>query len=206
MAELTVRFEKAADAPVCRVVARRRTGRPLPVSSMGGATRLPHDLATFVVERELGLRGGFFNLTAHGAIFRSSRRRMTRPGRALILDHRAELDDAERAVNAAHAEWRAGRHTAVTAVLADADRAWAALAPGAALELTWPILPLPRPGVTSADRGARRGARRGRPTGVRHRRGGRASAGQVGVISCQPRGSMVQTRRVTGPRTSPSAL
>jgi hypothetical protein len=141
--DLTVRFEKVADSPVCRVVARRRTGKPFPVSAMGGASRLPHDLATFVVERELGLRGGFVNLTAHGAIFRSSRRRPTKPGRALIVVHRAELDAAEHAVNAAHADWRAGRDTPATAALAAADRAWAALAPGESLDLTWPTLPLP---------------------------------------------------------------
>jgi hypothetical protein len=98
--ELWVRFEKVTGAPVCRVVAWRRTGKPFPVSCMGGASRLPHDLGTFVVERELGLSGGFFDLTAHGAIFRSSGRRMTKPGRALILAHRTELDEAENAVNA----------------------------------------------------------------------------------------------------------
>ena len=102
--DLTVRFEKGASG--CRVEAWRRTGKPFPVSTMGGATGLPHDLVTFVVERELGLSGGFFNLTAHGAIFRSSRRRFTRPGRALIAAHRADLDAAERTVE--HHRQRAG--------------------------------------------------------------------------------------------------
>ena len=104
--DLTVRFEKGASG--CRVEAWRRTGKPFPVSTMGGATGLPHDLVTFVVERELGLNGGFFNLTAHGAIFRSSRRRFTRPGRALIAAHRADLDAAERTVNTTANAWRAG--------------------------------------------------------------------------------------------------
>jgi hypothetical protein len=141
--ELWVRFEKVTGAPVCRVVAWRRTGKQFPVSCMGGASRLPHDLGTFVVERELRLRGGFFNLTAHGAIFRSSRRRMTRPGRALILAHRTELNDAENAVNAAQASWKAGRITPVAAALTEADRAWADLPSGGSLELIWPTLPLP---------------------------------------------------------------
>jgi hypothetical protein len=141
--ELWVRFEKVDGAPACRVVAWRRTGKPFPVSCMGGASRLPHDLGTFVVERELALRGGFFNLTAHGAIFRSSGRRMTTPGRALILAHRAELDEAEKAVNAAQAAWRAGRPTPAAAALTEADRAWADLSSGGSLELSWTTFPLP---------------------------------------------------------------
>ena len=107
---MRVWFEMVADAPVCRVVARRRTGPPFPVSAMGGAFRLPHDLGTFVVERELGLRGGFCRVP-----------------------------------------------------------------------------------LTSA----------GRPGG---RRALGKCAGYMGVISCQPRGSIVQVRRSTGPRISPSAL
>jgi len=139
--DLTVRFEKGT--AVCRVEARRRTGKPFPVSTMGGAAGLPHDLVTLVVERELGLRGGFFNLTAHGAIFRSSRRRFTRPGRALIAAHRADLDGAEHAVNAAAGAWRAGRPTPAATALDAAERDWSGLPVGDALELTWPTLPLP---------------------------------------------------------------
>jgi hypothetical protein len=152
---MTVRFEKVDGASACRVTARRAVGKPFPVSCMGGATRLPHDLATFVVERELGVRGGFFNLTAHGAIFRSSKRPFTRPGRQLIAEHRAELDAAETLVNAEQDAWRAGRPTPVAAVLDEADRAWAALPAGAALELTWPRLPLPGRQAATA-RSARR--------------------------------------------------
>ena len=136
--DLTVRFQKGVGG--CRVEAWRRTGKPFPVSTMGGATGLPHDLVTFVVERELGLNGGFFNLTAHGATFRSSRRRFTRPGRALIAAHRADLDAAERAVNTTANAWRAGRPTPV---LDAAEDAWSGLAVGESIELTWPTLPLP---------------------------------------------------------------
>jgi hypothetical protein len=141
-ADLTVRFEKGAR--LCRVVARRRSGPEFAVSHLGdGSGRMPHDLVTFVVERELGLRGGFFNLTARGATFRSSRRRFTRPGRTLIATHRAELDAAERAVNATADAWRSGRPTPVRAALDATDRAWAALPVGGVLELTWRTLPLP---------------------------------------------------------------
>jgi hypothetical protein len=145
--DLTVRFQKGAGG--CRVEARRRTGKPFPVSTMGGATGLPHDLVTFVVERELGLNGGFFNLTAHGGIFRSSRRRFTRPGRALIAAHRADLDEAERTVNTTANAWRAGRPTPA---LDAAAEEWSGLAVGESIELTWLTLPLPG---SSAQRGRR---------------------------------------------------
>jgi hypothetical protein len=166
--DLTVRFQKGAS--VCRVEAWRRTGKPFPVSTMGGGTGLPHDLVTFVVERELGLCGGFFNLTAHGAIFRSSRRRFTRPGRALIAAHRADLDAAERTVNATADTWRAGRPTSASAALDAAASAWSGLAVGESIELTWPTLPLPgsaarRPGHRGSAHGrsAPSPARSGRP-------------------------------------------
>ena len=150
--DLTVRFEKGASG--CRVEALRRTGKPFPVSTMGGATGLPHDLVTFVVERELGLSGGFFNLTAHGAIFRSSRRRFTRPGRALIAVHRADLDAAERTVNTTANAWRAGRPTPA---LDAAAAAWSGLAVGESIELTWRTLPLPGPPARRPGRRVRVG-------------------------------------------------
>src|SRR5215217_3589690 len=79
---MTVWFEKTTHNQ-CVVTARARDRKPFAVSHMAGTRRMPHDLATFVVERELAIAGGFFNLVAHGAIFRSSGRRPTRPGRAI---------------------------------------------------------------------------------------------------------------------------
>jgi hypothetical protein len=155
--DLTVRFEKGAGW--CRVEARRRTGKPFPVSTMGGATGLPHDLVTFVVERELGLAGGFVNLTAHGAIFRSSRRRFTRPGRALIAAHRADLDEAERTVNTTAYAWREGRPTPSNAALDAAAAAWSGLPVGGSIELVWTTLPLPGSGTRRAGRGRVRSGR-----------------------------------------------
>ena len=151
--DLTVRFEKGARG--CRVEAWRRTGKPFPVSTMGGATGLPRDLVTFVVERELGLDGGFFNLTAHGAIFRSSRRRFTKPGRALIVAHRADLDEAERTVNTTASAWRDGRPTPANAALDEAAAAWSDLAVGESIELVWTTLPLPGSAARRSVRAAR---------------------------------------------------
>src|SRR5215213_3284240 len=133
---MTVRFEKTTHNH-CVVTARARDRKPFAVSHMAGTMRIPHDLATFVVERELAIAGGFFNLVAHGAIFRSSGRRPTRPGRAVIVANRAELEVAVRMVHQEQELWGALLSTAVGAVRTDADRRWEALPAGEAFELAW---------------------------------------------------------------------
>jgi len=154
---MTVRFEKTTTNQ-CRVIAWARDRKPFPVSHMAGVSRLPHDVATFVIERELSIAGGFFNLVAHGAVFRSSGRRITRPGRALIVANRTSLEEAERQVHRVESLW--GRQLATPAgpALTDADDRWRALEPGAGFELTWNRLPLSaRPAArTDSDRHPRR--------------------------------------------------
>jgi len=75
------------------VLAIRTYDRPL---------GLPHDLAHYVVERELGLAWGFWGLIAAGATFTSVTRctGRTRPhhqeeGQWLIKQHRDDLTEAE---------------------------------------------------------------------------------------------------------------
>jgi hypothetical protein len=154
---MTVRFEKTEDG-LCEVTAWAHDRAPFRVSLMGGGRgpRTPHDLVTFVVERELGLAGGFFNLTAHGATFRSHGRRRTRPGRDLILANRSALDDAERTVHAHEDAWAAGRPTPAGSELAAAADRWRALAPGESFELDWPRLPLTARPSRRAERRPRR--------------------------------------------------
>jgi hypothetical protein len=156
---LTVRFEKT-DTNQCVVTAWARDRKAFPVSHMAGASRMPHDLATFVIERNLSIAGGFFNLVAHGAVFRSSGRRITRSGRALIVANRAALEDAERTVHQAHSMW--GRHLPTPAgpALTDTDERWRALDPGGFFELAWYRLPLPARAAARRNR-AHRTRRRG---------------------------------------------
>ena len=151
---MTVRFEKTTHNQ-CVVTARARDRKPFAVSHMAGTMRMPHDLAAFVVERELAIAGGFFNLVAHGAIFRSSGRRPTRPGRAIIVANRAALDEAERTVHHHQELWGANLPTPVGAALTDADRRWQTLPEGEAFELAWTRLPLPVRPAGCADRGHR---------------------------------------------------
>ena len=158
---MTVRFEKTSTNQ-CLVTAWARDRKPFPVSHMAGASRIPHDLATFVIEQQLSLAGGFFNLVAHGAVFRSSGRRITRPGRAVIVANRAALDEAERAVNEVQSQWEANLPTRSGLCLTEADERWRALDPGAGFELAWQRLPLPvRPSEPrSHDRHLRRAGSR----------------------------------------------
>lgn len=156
---LTVRFEKT-DTNQCVVTARSRDRKPFAVSHMAGALRIPHDLATFVIERELSIAGGFFNLIAHGAVFHSSGRRVTRSGRALIIANRAALEDAERIVHETQSLWSRHLPTVAGPALTEADDRWRALDPGGGFDLTWCRLPLPARPAARTDR-ARHLRRRG---------------------------------------------
>ena len=140
---MTVRFERSTDDRCCLVTAWAHDRRPFRVSGMAGTAGLPHDLSTFAVEQALGLAGGFFNLTAHRATFRSSGLRPTRPGRAVIAAHRLELDAAERAVHGAEGAWRRGEAPAGATALDRVDQLWHDLAPGEHAELIWRRLALP---------------------------------------------------------------
>ena len=107
---------------------------------MGGARpdRLPHDLLQYLVEAATEYEHGFWDLVSKGATFRSMGRRRTKPGRALIAQHRGEIRAAEGLPNAHVAAWRGGEHTPVTTALDTAARQWAALSVGDRLVFRWP--------------------------------------------------------------------
>jgi hypothetical protein len=110
-----------------------RTRVPGPTMAAGGD--LPHDLVTFVIERELGIDRGFWGSVAEGATFRSLRRKRTPQGRAVIDRNRPALDDAEQRVNAAYTAWRAGRPNAALDAMLER---WRALDEGGSLVVEWP--------------------------------------------------------------------
>jgi hypothetical protein len=121
-------------------------------------SELPHDLAHFVVEANLGLKEGFWNLVANGATFKSIGRRRTKPGRQLIAAHREALNDAEKVVNAHVDAWRDGRPTTVGPALKAMLARWRALRVGEELVVEWPTRRLPR-----ASTRVRIAPRQGRP-------------------------------------------
>lgn len=122
----------------CQWVATRPPRTRIPGSYMPAGRHLPHDLAQYVVEAATSMTDGFWGLIARGATFRSTGRRVTKPGRALILAHRAELDRAEVTANATIAAWHAGEPTPASDALDAALRQWRDLAPGERLVFEWP--------------------------------------------------------------------
>jgi hypothetical protein len=145
---MKVMFSKSDGGRLCSWRAELPRHRRLQGSTM--ATRaaridLPHDLAQFVVEATIGLEEGFWNLVANGATFKSLGRRQTKPGRQLIAAHRAELNEAEKVVNAHVAAWRDGDPTPVGPALDAMLARWRALRVGEELVVEWPTWRLPRP-------------------------------------------------------------
>jgi hypothetical protein len=67
----------------------------VPGTLMGFGTEAPHDRVQYVIEAATGYDVGFWGLVARGATFRSTGRRRTRPGRAIIAAHRDELRVSE---------------------------------------------------------------------------------------------------------------
>ena len=114
----------------------KRTVVPGTVMAVGGG--LPHDLAQYVIEAATRYEHGFWGLVAMGATFKSTGRKRTKPGRAVIADHRQQLIDSEALAGAHLAQWAAGAATPVTAALNAADRRWRALQIGERLVFEWP--------------------------------------------------------------------
>ena len=106
---------------------------------MAAGADLPHDLATFVIEQTLGIEHGFWGCVADGATFRTTGRKRTPQGKAVIDRHADELTAAERTVNEIHFGWRAGRPTPADAELDAMLQRWQGLAEGEEIQLEWPL-------------------------------------------------------------------
>jgi len=112
--------------------------RRIPGALMGYGNGLPHDLAQYVIEAATGYENGFWGLVARGATFKSTGRRRTRPGRAIIARHRADIAASERLAGLQLAAWKAGARTPVATALAQAMDQWHGLGRGATLVFDWP--------------------------------------------------------------------
>lgn len=139
---MQVTFTKAAhakDYPVWVAKVGRRVVRG---SGLGSdPRRLPHDVVTLIVERELGITDGFFGTVAAGGTFRSMAKPRSTFGRTVIARNRPGLMAAEHAVNAEYQAWVRGGATTCRAALDRAHCEWMALPPGGQLALDW--LPTP---------------------------------------------------------------
>jgi hypothetical protein len=67
----------------CGWEALRET-HAVPGAYMGVDNRIPHDLAQFVIEAETRYANGLCGSISTGATFKSTGRRRTKPGRAII--------------------------------------------------------------------------------------------------------------------------
>ena len=124
---------------------------------MSAGGDLPHDLFHFVIESELGIRYGFWGCVAAGATFRTTGRKRTPQGIAVIRAHARELDESEARVNDAYARWRRGEPTPPGAALDRALAAWRRLGEGEELVLEWNGRSVgPRPGSEARPAGRRR--------------------------------------------------
>lgn len=141
---MEVRFTKGKGGRTCGWVAVRPPRSRVPGPTMAAGGDLPHDLATFVIEQALGIEHGFWGCVADGATFRSLGRRRTEPGKAVIREHLAELDDAERRVNQVYGAWRRGEPTDVDDAIETMLAAWRAVPVDGELVLTWVAAPRSR--------------------------------------------------------------
>ena len=134
-------FYKRTEQRLTYWEAVRNKRTRVPGSSMAlGRGGMPHDLQHLVVEAAAGLDDGFWGSVAAGATFRSTGRKRTRPGRAVIARNRNGIAAAEQATGRHVAEWLAGRRTPVTEALARFDRLWRDLPAEGSFTVEWPTL------------------------------------------------------------------
>src|SRR5438552_10363117 len=137
---MRVAFYKIDEGRLCGWTAAPPRRRRFMGTTMASGRDLPHDLAQFVVERELGLEYGFWGVLARGGSFKSvPGRRQTQPGRQIIRAHRAELEDAEALVNAQVNAWKTGLVRPTGAALDAMLVRWRDLAVGDELHLNWAV-------------------------------------------------------------------
>jgi hypothetical protein len=105
---------------------------------MAAGKDIPHDLAQYVIEAAAGYHNGFWDLVAKGATFKSTGRRRTKPGRAVIADHREDLAGSEKLAGLYLQLWKAGEAGPVASALDRALTQWQRLQTGQRLVFDWP--------------------------------------------------------------------
>ena len=139
---MQVTFTKMRDAKHCPVWIATLGKRRIEGSHLGSDPRhLPHDIVTLVVERELGIRDGFFGTVAAGGVFRSMAGTQKPSRRTAIARNRPTLDQAEHLVHRHWDAWLAGQPTPCSRALDDAYDRWKRVPPGGTLTLDFLDLP-----------------------------------------------------------------
>jgi len=141
MAAMTVTFSKLTERRLSYWEAVRGKRTRIPGSAMAlGRGDMPHDLSQLVVEAATGMTDGFWGSIAQGATFKSTGRKRTSAGRAVIAKNRKALAEAERLAGQHLASWRSGRKDAVTRELERIDEIWRSVPAEGSLTILWPTL------------------------------------------------------------------
>lgn len=105
-----------------------------------GRGGMPHDLLQMLVEGAVGLDDGFWASVAAGATFKSTGRKRTRPGRAVIAQNRRGIERSEHVVGEHLRRWSRGEATPCAEVLTAYANRWEALNDRKGLAIEWPSL------------------------------------------------------------------
>ena len=136
---MRVEFYKPSERHrLCAWEATRGKRTVVPGSTMAAGASIPHDLAQYVIEAATDTENGFWGLVARGATFKSTGRKRTQSGRALIAEHRDDLDASEALAGEHMKRWRRGESTPVTDALTEAAARWEALEVGERMVFEWP--------------------------------------------------------------------
>jgi hypothetical protein len=148
-----VTFWKLVEKRVSTWEAIRGKNTRVPGATMAlGRGDLPHDLLQLIVEATVGINDGFWACVAQGATFRSTGRKRTRPGRAIIAAHRQGLAEAERVVGAHVYAKKSAQPTPAREALDRFDALWRSLDDGDSLRVEWPTLRLDHTEVRTSGR------------------------------------------------------
>ena len=133
-----VMFSRHREKGLCSWEALIGKRTRVPGTTMAAGAGLPHDLAQYVIEAASACDDGFWGCVAKGATFKSTGRRRTKPGRAVIAAHRSGIVASEQLAGLHLASWRLGERTPVTAALDRALAQWRRLREGEQLTFDWP--------------------------------------------------------------------
>jgi hypothetical protein len=105
-----------------------------------GRGGLPHDLTQMIVESALHIDRGFWGSVDAGATFKSTGRKRTKPGRAVIAANRRAIAEAEGIVAEHLFRWQQGIPTPTFTHFDELSRLWERLSDGEGLTVEWPTL------------------------------------------------------------------
>jgi hypothetical protein len=105
-----------------------------------GRGGLPHDLVQMIVEASVAIDRGFWGSVAAGATFKSTGRKRTKPGQAIIARNRRIIAQAEHVVAEHVYRWEHGLPTPAATSFDELSGHWESLGDGGRLTVEWPSL------------------------------------------------------------------